>query len=134
MSAAASQGRPVGGTTRTDARGGPARAHEFDTAAYRTAHLLQLLSDAQRALSDDVMLRAARITSTGHQHNAILSRLEEAIEAARQLALDQCQPSAPSAAGPYLRQRIASGWEHAPQTTRKPGTGHASQVGVAVPL
>jgi hypothetical protein len=131
--------RPKQATIADDAparesRAAPAReplAPDFDAGVFRSAHLLELLRDAHRELADDVMLRAARITATTPQHAAILSRLEQAIETTRQLALDQCRP--PSA-GPYLRQRIAAGWEHAPQSTRKAALAPASQIGVKVPL
>jgi len=107
---------------------------DFDASVYRSAHLLELLRTAHRRLADDVMLRAARITGTTSQYASILSDLEEAIETTRHLALDQCQPPAPHDAGPYLRERIAAGWEHAPQLTRKPACATPSEVGVTVPL
>jgi hypothetical protein len=112
-------------------------ARDFDTTAYRSAHVLELLRDAHKALADDVMLRAARLTATGHQLAAIVSQLEEAIETTRQLSLEHCRglDSAPvgpstSMAGPYLRQRVGPGWQHVAQSPRKP----AAQVGVSVPL
>jgi hypothetical protein len=111
-------------------------ARDLDTTACRSAHVLELLCDAHKALADDVMLRAARLTATGHQLATIVSRLEEAIETTRQLSREHCEglDSAPmgptSMSGPYLRQRVGPGWQPAAQSPRKP----AAQVGVSIPL
>ena len=81
MSAAQSARPPA----RSEVRGVFAFEHVFESPAVLSSALVDLLMSVRLELARDVIVRAARITGTDQDHASIRSRLDEAIELARQL-------------------------------------------------